>query len=759
MTGADSNHPRRLRTILLLFCVYLALTVAYTWPLPIKLAHGITHDPGDPLLNAWILWWSTQTVPLTGHWWNAAFFYPAPGVLAFSEHLLGLVPIAAPIIAVTKLPLLGYNIALLATFVFSALGAHFLGYTLTRRHDAALLAGVAFAFAPYRLAQVPHIQVLASYWTPVCLAALHLYGRSGRLQWAFLAGAAWLLQALSCGYYLFFLSVLVGLWMLWFAIGRWPLKRIGTVALIFGGAAVLLGPILYRYQVILQDTYGLSRAIGEVRMFSADIAGLLLASDDLLIWRWVHLIQRPESALFPGLTIVVLTIVAIAITRPFEVDRDESATRKRLRLSFAVLFIILALAAVIPIVHGPWRLRVGGIQLLSISRGDKPLTLALIAATLWMLTLPRVRAALTRRSALAFYVLGAFVMWVCALGPDPTFLDTRAIYQAPYGFLIQLPGFEGLRVPARFWMMALACLGAVAALSVKTLTGQRRRVVIAVALAGLLLDGWPRQFVMLDAPARRPSPSGVSTRLDLPTGDNDPLAMYQQTAETVALYNGYSGYFAPHYYAMTDMLARHDTRIVQALAASGSLGIVVDHAGDADGAIRRWLMSMSGVVRERDAADWSSYRVPVTGVQPLPDRSGEPVPIKSLDAYPSPPHAARALDNNLVTRWSGGPQQQSSELIVELEQPTRVHQVVLDLGGYVTDFPKRLQIDISFDGRSWQAAWVGDTALHAYYGALRHPREFPLVFPLDRDQVQFIRLRQTGFGTPDWSVAELHVLR
>ena len=30
------------------------------------------------------------------------------------------------------------------------------------------------------------------------------------------------MQALSCGYFLFFLSVLLVLWVLWFAVGRWP---------------------------------------------------------------------------------------------------------------------------------------------------------------------------------------------------------------------------------------------------------------------------------------------------------------------------------------------------------------------------------------------------------------------------------------------------------------------------------------------------------------------------------------------------------
>lgn len=104
-------------------------------------------------------------------------------------------------------------------------------------------------------------------------------------------------------------------------------------------------------------------------------------------------------------------------------------------------------------------------------------------------------------------------------------------------------------------------------------------------------------------------------------------------------------------------------------------------------------------------------------------------------------------------------QQQSAEATIELETTTPVGQVVIDLGEFATDFATRLRIEVSSDGVTWETAWIGDTALHAYYAAIRHPREVPLVFPLNRDGVRFIRLKQVGFGAHDWSIAELHVLR
>jgi hypothetical protein len=301
----------------------------------------------------------------------------------------------------------------------------------------------------------------------------------------------------------------------------------------------------------------------------------------------------------------------------------------------------------------------------------------------------------------------------------------------------------------------------VAALAVNPLGGRRRQIAVVIAAVALVLDGWPRTFSIVAAPSAWPGPPSIATRLDLPMSDDvDAAALYRQTFDSIPLHNGFSGYFAPHYFALRALVEAQDPRVLHVLAADGPLGVVVHHALDEDGAIRRFVMTHPGVSLVRSEQEWSSYLIPRDAAPPiLPDRAGTPLRIKSLATFPSPPHAARALDGDLRTRWSGGPQQQSAEAVIELEESSHVGQVVIDLGGFVTDFPARLQIDLSSDGARWQPLWTGTTALHAYFAAVRHPREMPLVFPVDRDEVRFIRLRQTGFGAHDWSIAELHVLR
>lgn len=166
---------RRLFSPVVLACtgIYVLLTVALTWPLVLHPGSLVPNDLGDSLLNMWLLAWDAHNMPLSAKWWNAPQFYPMEGVLAFSEHLLGLSIITTPVIAATGNALLAYNAAFFLSFPLCALAACFLTYSICRRHDAAFLSGLAFGFAPYRMSQLAHVQVLTAYWMPLALAALH----------------------------------------------------------------------------------------------------------------------------------------------------------------------------------------------------------------------------------------------------------------------------------------------------------------------------------------------------------------------------------------------------------------------------------------------------------------------------------------------------------------------------------------------------------------------------------------------------------
>ncbi len=670
-----------------------ALTCAYTWPLAAHLRSAVPHDRGDPLLVTWILWWSSKTVPLTERWWNAPAFYPASGVFAFSENLLSLVPIAAPILAFSSAPVTAYNAAFLLSYVLSGLAAYLLAYELTGRRDAAIVAAAAFAFAPYRLSHTNHLQLLSSYWMPVALAALHWFARSGRVRAACVFAAAWALQSLASGYYLFFLSLLVVLWLAWFAPGRLSRRQLVILGACWLAAAIVLAPLLQGYRAI-HAWYGFKRSPVEIRYYSADVAGLLSASTDSLLWWKIHAVDKAESELFPGLTTAILFVCGFP-----------------------------------SIVRRPRRAVDGDIRPES-------------------------------RSALTFYIGAAVLMWLLSLGPRPALLGQPIGIPGPYALLMHVPGFDEMRVPARLWMLSVLCLSAAAALTVTRLpAGATRRAVVTFAVAGFLLDGWPRSFPVAAAPELRP-PSGRTAvaRLGLPLARNETESMYQTLGDGLPVFNGYSGYDAPQHAPLRDLLERHDREILGVLASGGPIQIVVEHALDADGSWRNYVESAGARLLD-SGASWSRYELAQRPRSPRPVVSGVPLRVAHADANVNPSDVNAMFDGDLITRWHAGSQQGDESITIDFGATQHVRWIVLYQGTYAAQYPRSLVVETSMDGGGWTTAWSGSTALAAYDAAVEDPRAIPIPLRVERD-ARLLRLRQTAHEPSRvWTIVELRVLQ
>ncbi len=293
---------------LLASAFYVGLTIAVTWPLAINLPVVLPHDLGDPGLNAWIIWWNAHVMPLTERWWDAPAFWPSHGALAFSETLLGLSPITGPIQWLGGGPIAAYNVAFLLTFPLSALAAHALvPQGPSGRHDAAVIAGLVYGFNPFRVAHFPQIQVMTSYWMPLALLGLHEYMTARKARWLAIFAGAWLMQALSNGYYLLFFPVLLGLWIGWFAWSRATVRPLAAIIAAWVVGSLPLIPMLWTYRRI-HAAFGFQRYVGEINVFGADLTSFLDASPLLRFWH-LQRFHRPEGELFPGFTAAALLLL------------------------------------------------------------------------------------------------------------------------------------------------------------------------------------------------------------------------------------------------------------------------------------------------------------------------------------------------------------------------------------------------------------------------------------------------------------------
>jgi hypothetical protein len=157
----------------IVLAIYTLLTLILTHPLIFNLTTTVPNDIGDPLLNTWILAWDSHAL-LTDPFnlFNANIFHPLPNTLAYSEHLFSTALLALPLQLISGEPILAYNLSLLATFPLAAFGMYLLALRWTNHRGAAFIAGLIFAFNPYRFAAIAHLQLLTFQWLPFALLLL-----------------------------------------------------------------------------------------------------------------------------------------------------------------------------------------------------------------------------------------------------------------------------------------------------------------------------------------------------------------------------------------------------------------------------------------------------------------------------------------------------------------------------------------------------------------------------------------------------------
>jgi hypothetical protein len=758
------------RPLLIAAGLYTFVTIALTYPLIVHLGSAFPHDPGDPALNTWILWWNARTVPLTSAWWNAPAFYPLPGVLSFSENLLGLSLISSPVQWAGGSALLAYNIVFLLTFPLCALGAYLLVWELTRRNDAALVAGMLFGFAPYRMAHIPHLQVLAAFGMPFALLGLHRYLRDLRTRWLVVFAGAWLLQALSNGYYLLFFTTLVALWILWFLRMPADAARLRAIAIAGGVAALPLIPLLWNYKVI-HERLGFARDFGTMRHFGADVLALLDVEPALALWGWLQVYRRSEGQLFPGLTVVLIIAAAVCVFWRELRRRDADAVpAPRLRMARRLLFALLVLTGSVAVLirpTGPWDIRISGVQLFTVSNPVKPLTWALGAAILLLLTSTPVRRAFRSRSVLGFYATAAFLMWLLSLGPAPTLNGEEVMYRGPYALLMHLPGFSSLRVPARFWMMSVLCLSVAGAMLFDRLgvrLSKLRPAFTVVVVLAIAAESWVSVFVVEPVPEIwRPQPcepprGSQGAVLELPLGATleDVGAMYRSISHGRPTLNGYSGYFPPHYIALRFGLNMRDPDVLTQLADHGLEYVLIDRGHRQERALRRYVAGVDGAESICSTDALALFRLTK---RQQPPRPGPPLPVASLAASVNGPLLGLALDRDLTTRWTTGPQTADMMLEIDLGKIQEVGALELSLGDSPRDFPRSLRIDASDDGATWRQVWQGTSAGHAVMAAVVDPVAMPLVYDLRAVSTRYLRLSLLSADKIFyWSIAELRVL-
>ena len=300
------------RFLVVTLLLFTALTAVMTYPQVLHMMDGV-HDPGDPLMVTWVLAWVAHQLPRApAHLFDANIFYPERNTLAFSETLLVPGVIVAPLHWLGVGPILIYNLVFLSGFAISGVGVALLVRRLTGNAGAAILAGIVFAFPPYRIDHYAHLQLQQTQFIPLSMWAFHVLLETHRLRDGVRLGVFVACQMLSCMYYGLFLIPYMAVVCGTMLIADRKMPRARVVALAAAAAVVVVAMIPVGRAYMAARTVVGERGRAEVADGSATWRNYLAPPEVNAVYGKVFArFMQPERRLFPGFVAVALAIVGL----------------------------------------------------------------------------------------------------------------------------------------------------------------------------------------------------------------------------------------------------------------------------------------------------------------------------------------------------------------------------------------------------------------------------------------------------------------
>ncbi len=421
--------------------LYAVLTVALTWPFASNLR---VMDAGDSAFFAWEIGWTVHALETDpGSLPHGNIFHPLRYTLGMDEPVFGTTLLVLPLALVSDDAVLLYNVVRLLTFLFSALTAYALARELGAREWTALLAGALFAFSPIRTDQVAHLSTLGTRWWPLVLLFAIRFAREGRRRDALLAGLAYVLAFLACGYHGVIAAAVLPPALAVLFWGRLGRIRWGAVAVAAAGLALL--PVYRMHQKALEpESY--ARGTEETILYSAPVEAFLATSSWNRVYGEATDVFRASGPnnLFPGLVVPGLVVAgALALRR-----RGEPPSREAWAL--AVLLVAASLVALGPRVRafgadlgpGPWALLREALPVFQMIRvtSRAGVFVALPLVMLAALALEKLKPGKAALAAIAALALAETLIVPIPMPEWSKVIDTRREPPPVYRWLAERPG-------------------------------------------------------------------------------------------------------------------------------------------------------------------------------------------------------------------------------------------------------------------------------------------------------------------------------
>lgn len=163
--------------------VILVATLLFFWPMVIRI--DSYSEGGDAMFNAWTLARNHNCIQGNGcpDYTDGNIYFPHEDTMLYSETQLSAGLLTLPLHWINDNPIFAFNVWTIASVFFCGFFMYLLAKYLSRGNElVSIIAGLVFAFAPFRIAAMFHLQNLSIFYLPLAVLLVLKYFES-RKRW------------------------------------------------------------------------------------------------------------------------------------------------------------------------------------------------------------------------------------------------------------------------------------------------------------------------------------------------------------------------------------------------------------------------------------------------------------------------------------------------------------------------------------------------------------------------------------------------
>ena len=524
---------KKIKGALAVFCkqywigaVVIALvTLVFFWPIVTRISSY--SEGGDAMFNAWTLARDQHCILRQScpSYVNGNIFFPHKDSMLYSETQLSAGFLTLPLHFINENPIFSYNVWTVTSFFLMGFFMYMLAMYLSKKNQfISILAGILFAYSPFRMAALSHLQNSSIFYLPLAILLIFKFFDTKKRGYLIGLFVTLVLQFYASWYQMVFALIAVGLLLAGYLVFKLAKPKIVLkVFIVVCFAAISTLPLAKAY-ANFSKTNKASFSIQSQATYSSSLMDYVTPEQGTLLGRLFYHIKptvhrnsyNPDSGSYYGMTLYALATL-LSILAYVKRKRGAQAMKQYKTL---IIFAVIALAGML-ISFGPI-LKIHASSSYGSDNGLRyviPMPYILVSKFLPQLSFMR---ALGRSGVLILFSLCCFLALVPLAVKDIKFYQRhKRLINCAVLFLIIFELIPFHRMPMRTGTYSY-------------------NLSIPPVYKFIKNDNKVNNIIVLAADFDYPNAGGIPTQL--------PEVTMWSGYHNKNVFNGYSGYLPPDYY-------------------------------------------------------------------------------------------------------------------------------------------------------------------------------------------------------------------